>query len=641
MTDTRHWSDRTAATFVAAIVISMGAVGLTASAVNASAAEESVLRIGFTQKIDHLNPLIGISDSAYVFYGLVYDSPQCVGNDFQVVGNLVTETRAVLVSDPAMVASGEPYGAVWEYTITGNASWHDGEPFTIEDLLFNLNVNAQNYEEMWTNQPYTYFMSHAEAVGEDTVRVHFYDRETGEPKAAAFAKILGMSLLPEHKVGGMATAYLAFDWPGVFEDETPVVVGTGPFMATPGLYDAWENNEPISLVRNPNYHWTADKGMEIKFDRIEMRFYSDSGAMANALEDGEVDVIQLPPEEFDALNGRVEAGELPDIETFHGLKCTNYYTEVAVNMNEDGPNMARLDPAVRQALAVATDKEHIVSAFYRGYAEPGGAMMSPIDEEWYYQPTASELYSYDLAAAGDILEAAGYGYPYSGATVRVATNDSFAVQSGLVQNGTELQFQMLIRAEFPEERGIAAYLQTQWASIGIDLNYVTMEETELAVEVYNYEYDLALWYWSSDIDPNYMLFCQSENAWDGWSDNMYYNEAYEENYSKSVSEMNPTQRKEYVDNCLRIHYRDAAYIILAYNYQTYAWRTDKFTGWGDWEADPGRSLDNFWTGNPLWFDLEPVKSGSNTMLYLAIGGAVAAAAAAVVVVRLRKMPKKK
>ncbi len=49
--------------------------------------------------------------------------------------------------------------------------------------------------------------------------------------------------------------------------------------------------------------------MEVKFDRIEMRFYADSGAMADALEAGEVDVIQLPPEEFDTVNGKVDDGE--------------------------------------------------------------------------------------------------------------------------------------------------------------------------------------------------------------------------------------------------------------------------------------------------------------------------------------------
>jgi ABC-type transport system substrate-binding protein len=199
----------------------------------------------------------------------------------------------------------------------------------------------------------------------------------------------------------------------------------------------------------------------------------------------------------------------------------------------------------------------------------------------------------------------------------------------------------MVRREFPEERAIAAYLKGQWASVGVDVSYVITDEEELARVVYYYSYDMMMWYWSSDVDPNYMLFCQSSHAWSGWSDNMYYNESYEENYSRSVSEMNPSQRKAYVDNCQRIHYRDAAYIILAYNYQTYAWRTDTFSGWGDWSADPGRSIDNFWTGNPLWFDLEPVRPASNMTLYLGIVGVVAAAAVAVVVVmRLRKRPVK-
>jgi hypothetical protein len=109
-------------------------------------------------------------------------------------------------------------------------------------------------------------------------------------------------------------------------------------------------------------------------------------------------------------------------------------------------------------------------------------------------------------------------------------------------------------------------------------------------------------------------------------------------------ELDVEQRKVYVDNCQKVHYDDAPFIIMACPYQTYAWRTDTFEGWGDWENDPGRSMDNFWGGNPLFFDLEYIGDSGTTISTMGIVIAVGVAAAIVatlVVLRMMKKKKKK
>jgi hypothetical protein len=94
-----------------------------------------------------------------------------------------------------------------------------------------------------------------------------------------------------------------------------------------------------------------------------------------------------------------------------------------------------------------------------------------------------------------------------------------------------------------------------------------------------------------------------------------------------------------VDNCERTFYLDSHYIVMAYVYQSYAWRNDTFSGWGDWAADPGRSVDNFWMGNPLYFDLVPLNAGGgggpNLMLIAAAAGVVAAVVVVLVLLRMR------
>jgi len=116
--------------------------------------------------------------------------------------------------------------------------------------------------------------------------------------------------------------------------------------------------------------------------------------------------------------------------------------------------------------------------------------------------------------------------------------------------------------------------------------------------------DISVSWWSAlDPDPNFILFTQSEAAISGWSDTGYSNASYNDSFNSSVSSLDYDDRKAYVDTCQRILYDECPYIVLAYPYSNYAWRIDKIGGWGDWAADPGRSLDACWGGNPLFFDL--------------------------------------
>jgi peptide/nickel transport system substrate-binding protein len=573
-----------------------------------SAADEKVLRIGFYDSVDTLNPMLGLNDAAYVFYGYLYDTLTTVSNSFETTSNLALSWEPLPAEDPYMVDNGYPYMSVWQYKITPNAQWHDGEPLTVDDVVYTININADNYDSMWAYQPYSFYMDYAEAIDEETVYIHYYDRASGDPMPAAYANLIVIPILPKHMFEqyGYAPSDIAFTWNGVFDGNDPPLVGSGPFMATDDIYDEWLGGEYITLVKNPNYHWAADKDKELQFDRLLLAYYDDATAMRYALERGQLDVAQFPPHEYRSIKADIASGELTNMETFEGLKVTQYWTEVAFNMNMGGPNPSRLDPAIRQALAMATDKSYIVENFYLGLAEVGTTLVSPIDPVWHYEPTEDELWEFNLTAAAEMLTAAGYIDGPDDDNIREATASSLAVQEGWVIEGTELSYDMLVRIEYPEEKDIAEYLKQVWAGLGVELNYRLMTDAALATIAYSYSYDTMIYFWSDDPDPNFMLFSMSINAWYGWNDNKWGNLSYNENYTNSVTATDPAQRKIYVDNCQRINYLDAGYIILAYPYQTYVWRNDTFSGWGDWAANPGRSIDAFWTGNPLYFDLVPL-----------------------------------
>ena len=567
---------------------------------------ETVLRIGFLQRIDSMNPYIGVNDASYILYGLVYDAMNVIDNQMQPTPDLALGVWAVPLSDPEMQMSGEPYGSVWQYNLTDQAFWHDGEPFTADDVVFNLNLNAHNFASMWAYQPYSFFMKDAEKIDEQTVRLHFYNRVTGDPMPAAYAYLMSIPMLPKHKLENMDPFTIGFNWTGLFPGENPPLVGTGPFMATSQLSSEWLAGDHITLVKNPNYHWKYTKAgaPEIKFDKLVMYFYDDATAMTYSLENKHIDIAAFPPTAYRNIKSDVASGNLKNITTFDGPKITQYWTYIGINANLAGPNPSRLDHNIRSAMAMATNKSYIVSQYYLGLADEGTTMIPPINSYWHYEPNATEKIPFDIEAARNLLEANGY-IDIDADGIRECTAGSYAVTQNLVPEKKKLTYDMLIRREYPEEKDIAMYLQNVWGQIGIQLNYRIVYEAQLGTEAYGYAYDTFIWYWSADIDPNYQLYVQTKNAWGLWNDNRWTNDTYEQNYTKSVTALDKAQRKEYVDNCQRANYLDEYYMILAYPYQTYAWRDDTFTGWGDWAADPGRSMDNYWMGNPLFFDLLP------------------------------------
>ncbi len=594
----------------------------------ADADSGNVLKIGFLQKVDSLNPNVGLVDASYVFYSLVYDCPQIIDEDMNIIGNLCPNSY--------VDEDYTPYGSAWIMELTQNAYWHDGEPLTADDVVFTLNLNAEHYTTMWAFQPYAYFMDYAERIDDYTVRVHYADRVTGDPIPAAYARILGIHILPEHMLGDMLATDVSFNWVGVFDDSNPPLVGTGPFMATEDIYADFIQGDMLNLVKNPRYHWDADRGKEIQFDGIQMQFYSDATAMAMALENEELDIAQFPPNEYNILRNKVEDGRLEDVVAYNGPKCTQHFSFVGFNLNNAGPNPSRLDRTIRLALNMATDLDYINENYYLGLGEPATTMIPPINEEWHYELTEDELHGYDWQAADNLLEESGYRYTDDSPDVRICTVDSYAVEMGLVSEGTPLVYDMAIRQEYPEEKNIAQYLESEWAKIGVKIEYRVMTEAAMSAYAYAYSYDTLIWYWSADVDPMYMLFCQSKISWNGWNENMWTNPEYEDNFRKQAQEFDDDLRREYVHNCQRIHYEDCVYVMLNYVEQTYGWRTDSFEGWGDWEAHPGRSMDNFWTGNPLFFDLVPLDREEAEVPWLSIVAGIGAMTAAVVAIILLK-----
>jgi len=572
---------------------------------NPSTPPDTVLRIGVLQRADSLNPNVGIYRTSQLFYSLVYDCLQSVDEDLDVTPNLASSWYPVPTSDPELQQTGEPYGSVWQYNLTHNAFWHDGVPFTASDVVFTFNLNAWNYSSMWAFQPYSYFMKDTDEVDDYTIRTHFYERATGNSIPVAYADLMSIPILPKHKLENMNPFTIAFNWTGIFVGEEFPIVGTGPFTGAEDIREEWVAGDHITLVRNSDYHAKKDGNLEIHFDKIRIYFYEEAEAVKLALTNKLLDIARFDGEGYVELGREVGNGTAKNVVTYRGLSPAQDSVYLSWLMNSAGPNLARLDPTVRTALAMATNKSWIASNICEGLAQEASTVTSPINTRWHYEPNATERIRFDPDGARLMLESAGY-VDTDADDVRECTQTSFAVLNDLVAAGTHLSFDMAVfRDRVWRAQEIGEDLLENWRDVGVAVDLRIIDD-QVSPTYCPVDLDVALMAGSQDLDPNRILFAQSRRAWGGWSDSRYFSEQYEANYNLSVSAMSPGDRKQYVDNCQRTHYLDIPYLNLVYTDQLFAWRNDSFVGWGYWASDPGLSLDNIWGAPPLLFNLMPV-----------------------------------
>ena len=128
--------------------------------------------------------------------------------------------------------------------------------------------------------------------------------------------------------------------------------------------------------------------------------------------------------------------------------------------------------------------------------------------------------------------------------------------------------------------------------VGIKLRLDQMDEGAFGDEVYdNADDDMFIWSWRGDIDPGFMLSTFTTTQILNWGDSQYSDPEYDALLRAQAEALDPAgpttpRRAGVTDQMQPILYRDTPYVILWYNMNLQAFRTDKWTGYGT-GADQG------------------------------------------------------
>jgi ABC-type transport system substrate-binding protein len=565
---------------------------------DARAAAPVDMSVGFLEAIDSLNPFRAINDPAYVLMGLIYDYLFSLDQD----GNLVPNVALDATCDAVCMN--------WTYQIRQGVLWHDGTPLTAVDVAFTINYNIQNFFQLWAFEPYvnriiqcssaTRPYCGAAVTSPWNVTVYF-DRPFVPGKA------LFIPIIQEAQWRSISASQAQYQ----FENANPI--GTGPFIADANIFDRWSTAQPLLVHKNPNYHPVGSHVGPAFIDNLYLQQFADENTLVAAVRAGTIQLAKMTSAGYGALGG------LAGIERQETLPVTHYSLEIGFQQLSSPPvngklNPTRWDEQVRRALAMATNKDYVIQTIYQGKGVRGTSLMSPVTPQWFYDPTqeTGANLTFDLAAANALLDSAGYtdrvANPNVPGGVRAAAADRTFVNTNgelvTIPAGTQISFTMATRLEFPQEYQTALYLRAEWARVGVLLTIKNELESALSADVYDGAVETYIWYWSGDPDPNYLLSCESGYTLDGWNDNYWDNATYNQLYVDHLAATDPVQRQQITRQAEKLHYQSAVYIIYIYPYGEWAYRTDHFSGWGDWNAHPYRQIDAFWGANPLFFDLQ-------------------------------------
>jgi peptide/nickel transport system substrate-binding protein len=417
---------RTLLVFVASLALPLGA---------AQAGDNRTVVVAVSSDPGHLNPAISTASPVHavadsIFNGLVsLDRDGAVRPDLAIGWSVAEDGREV------------------RFTLASGVTWHDGKPFTAQDVKFTFEEVLFRYHAR-ARAGLAPAVESIEAPDATTV---IFRLKRPHPALLRQLDVTEAPILPRHLYAGTDPNR---------NEANARPVGTGAFR-----FDSYRRDEGVVLVRNPSYFKPGLPNL----DRLVFRVIPETATQIAALANGEVDYLgRVAPADVARLRGKATL-----VETTAGPGGANCIMTLAFNLQR--PALAALP--VRQAFAHALDRRQMLDLVQFGQ---GRVAPAPIHSAigWATLPGALKEYELDATRANRLLD-----------------------QAQLPRNagGERATFDLLM---FPAFARYAELMRQQLAPVGISLRLKPLDPAAFATAVFTQrDFDLALISYCNGVDP--------------------------------------------------------------------------------------------------------------------------------------------
>ncbi|MGE5704476.1 MAG: ABC transporter substrate-binding protein, partial [Clostridia bacterium] len=321
-------------------------------------------------------------------------------------------------------------GKIWTLVMRKDITFHSGAPVTAEAVKASI----ERFVQISPNKDLAGPIEKIEATDEHTVKIHFT-----EPFAPFANMLVGTFLAPldperlKEKGDKFGEAPLA----------------TGPFM-NPEV----KRGASVTYQKNPNYKWGpafADNQGAPYVDQLVFRFLKDDDTRILEFKKGTIHILQDVPTTY-----------VQELQSIPGVKIEKSLEQGFRYLGFNNKNPKFKDVRVRQAIAMAVDREPIVQFAMSGFAQPVFGPLPPTIPGYSekVESMAKQMYARNIPKAKELLAEAGYTDPNG---------------DGIVEkDGKPFSLELMLPND-PSLQRISQILQSQLKEIGIDIKIAVLD----------------------------------------------------------------------------------------------------------------------------------------------------------------------
>ena len=466
-----------------------------------------------------LNPHLAVAPKDLEASQLFYEPLADTDTEGNIVPVLAQET-------PSVANGGVGRDGTWvQWRLKRGVTWHDGRPFTADDVIFTWQY-ASDQASATTSAGSYLGIERAEKVDDHAVKLVF--KRPTPFWADAFCNAAGF-VLPRH----------VFEpYRGGKSREAPAnlkPVGTGPYR-----HVDFKPGDIVTAEINPSYH-VPNRPF---FDRVEFKGGGDPVSAARAvLQTGEYDYgwgLNMEDEILrrleDGGKGRVVIGRTTNIDYLQLNQADPWRDVDGERASIKAPHPFLTDPAVRSALALLVDRAAIQGEIMGRQGETTGNFLNR-------RPFASSntKWEFNPDKANAVLDAAGWKRGADG--IRAKDGKRLKVLFQTVSVPVRQKMQQIVK-QACGKAGIECELKAVVGSV-----FFSSDPGNVDTESHFYA-DMQL---STKIlrqpDPQAFMraFCswevaQKANKWAGVNVSRFKNDEYDRLWRAAETEMDPVKR---------------------------------------------------------------------------------------------------
>ncbi|MEO1068454.1 MAG: ABC transporter substrate-binding protein, partial [Cyanobacteria bacterium J06638_6] len=365
---------------------------------------------------------------------------------------------------PALAESWEiaDEGKILTFTLRDGLQWSDGEPLTVDDVIFTYDVlfdpaiptNSRDGFRIGTEGQFP------QVSKLDQRRVQFILPEPFAP----MLENTSLNIIPAHILKPTVDAVDTQGNPQFLStwgtDTSPSeIVGNGPYRLTQYI-----PGERVIFERNP-YYWRQDEqgNSQPYIEQIVWQIVSSTDTAFFQFRSGGLDSVGVQPDFFSLLKREENRGDFTIYNGGPGLG-TNFF---AFNLNRASRNGRPLvdsvkaawfnDVAFRQAVSFGIDRQTMVNNIFQGLGEPQTSPIS-VPSPFYAPPELGiPTYDYDPEKARALLLTAGFQYNAAGELLDGA--------------GNRVRFTLITNSGNKIRESIGSQIKNDLAKLGIQVDF--------------------------------------------------------------------------------------------------------------------------------------------------------------------------